>query len=372
MVTASHNPAEYNGIKVITEGGRDALSEVTDRFEKIISQGVSPELLEFDKGVNTGIINIIDPNNDYIDSIINIIDMDAIRKKGLRVLIDPMFGVSKTTLQAILVTARCDVDTINDRRDPLFGGRLPAPSRETLSWLRRMVLEEGYDIGIGTDGDADRVGIIDNIGNFISPNEILMLLYSYLIRYKGWQGDCVRNVATTHMLDKIALAHGFKCHEVPVGFKHISSAMEAFDAIIGGESSGGLTIKGHIRGKDGIFASALIVEMLCVTGETIPELLADIAQRYGKTSRSEFDTKFTQTKKEELMHLIFDEKKLPEFSHAVDKISYLDGCKVYFQNGGWILVRFSGTEPLLRLCSEMETREEADAQIAVMREFLSL
>lgn len=371
-VTASHNPAEYNGIKVFTEGGRDAALETTDVFEKIIGQGVTVSAADFDEGVRDGRIRIIDPNNDYMDSIISMIDMDAIRGAHLRILLDPMFGVSKTTLQTILMTARCDVDIINERHDALFGGRLPSPSAVTLAKLRDMVVEQKYDLGIGTDGDADRIGIIDNRGKFVHPNEILVLLYYYLLKYKGWKGDCVRNIATTHILDKIAADYGFTCHEVPVGFKHISSKMEETDAVIGGESSGGLTIRGHISGKDGIFASALMVEMISATGKRIPQLLEEVAAKYGSAVMTEFDTKFSPEKKQALQTLLFQEKKLPAFDLEVDRVSYLDGCKVYFKNGGWIIARFSGTEPLIRIFCEMQTEAEAERITATLREFLGV
>ncbi len=359
-VTASHNPAIYNGIKVFTEGGRDANEIVTGELEEIGKTITDIKSMDFDDAVNKGIIKITNPFNDYIDSIMNMLDIDAIKEKGLKILLDPMFGVSRTSLQTILLTARCDVDIINDRHDTLFGGRLPSPSAATLTKLSDMVVEEGYDIGIATDGDADRIGIINEDGRFIHPNEILVLLYYYLLKYKGWKGDVVRNLATTHLLDKIADDFGFKCHEVPVGFKHISSKMEESDAIIGGESSGGLTIKGHIKGKDGIFASSLLVEMICKTGKGLSEMLDEIHTKYGQSFMSERDFKFSNEKKAELQKLIYEDKVLPDFSEKVAKVSYMDGLKVYFENGGWIIARFSGTEPLIRIFCEMENKELAE------------
>ena len=204
------------------------------------------------------------------------------------------------------------------------------------------------------------------------PNEILSLLYYYLLKYKGWKGDVVRNIATTHTLDQIAKDFGQTCHEVPVGFKHISSKMEETDALIGGESSGGLTIRGHISGKDGIFAAALLVEMICVTGKKIPELLEEIYQKYGHREMSEYDTKFSQDKKQELQQILFTEKKLPDFELEIEKVSYLDGCKVYFKNGGWIIARFSGTEPLIRIFCEMETKAQAIEVSERLKQFLGL
>lgn len=371
-VTASHNPADYNGIKVFTKGGRDADVTWTRLFEERIEKGVSVKSMEFEKGVESGIIEITNLSNEYIDSIISTIDMETIKKKHLKILLDPMFGVSKTSLQTILMTARCDVDIINDRHDTLFGGRLPSPSAKTLTRLRTMVVEEGYDIGIATDGDADRIGIIDDKGNFIHPNQIMALLYYYLVKYKGWKGDIVRNIATSHVLDRIAESFGQTCHEVPVGFKHISSKMEESDALIGGESSGGLTIRGHIKGKDGIFASALLVELVCKTGKKLSELLDEIYSTYGMCEMCETDYKFSQEKKAELQKMLFEDKRLPEFSYEIEKVSYMDGLKIYFKNGGWIIARFSGTEPLIRIFCEMENMEIATECCEVMREFLGL
>ena len=281
-----------------------------------------------------------------------------------------MYGVSKTSLLTILLTCRCDVDVINDRHDALFGGRLPSPSAKTLQRLSQMVVENGFDLGVATDGDADRIGLIDAKGHFIHPNDILVLLYYYLVKYKGWEGDAVRNIATTHLLDRLAESFGRTCHEVPVGFKYISEKMEETDALIGGESSGGLTVRGHIKGKDGIYAAALLVEMVCVIGKPLTDILAEIKAEFGAHEMSEYDTRFSLEKKAQLQALLFEEKRLPDFGMEIEKVSYLDGCKVYFKNGGWIICRFSGTEPLIRVFCEMESRLRADQVTRQMLDFL--
>ncbi|MDR1664423.1 MAG: phosphoglucomutase/phosphomannomutase family protein, partial [Clostridiales bacterium] len=270
-VTASHNPALYNGIKIFSGGGRDADETVTAEIEKFIDglEADDVKAATLEEGVKNGVISVINPQNLYIDSILRTINTDAVRSKDLKVALDPMYGVSKTSLQTILLTARCDVDVIHDRHDTLFGGRLPAPNSDTLNTLRNHVLENGSDIGIATDGDADRIGVIDEKGNFLHPNKILVLLYYYLLKSKNWKGPVVRNICTTHMLDKIAASFGEKCYEVPVGFKHISAKMKETGAIVGGESSGGLTVRGHIEGKDGIYAAALLVEMMAVTNSKL-------------------------------------------------------------------------------------------------------
>ncbi|WP_332398137.1 phosphoglucomutase/phosphomannomutase family protein [Vibrio metschnikovii] len=373
-ITASHNPADYNGIKVFIRGGRDADEIITKKIEQQTARLTLSDIrsLDFEQAIAEQLIININPMNDFVDSIINLIDIGAIRKANLRVLIDPMFGVAKNALQTVLINGRCDVDVINDGKNPDFGGLMPSPSAATLYRLQHLVKNEGYDIGIGTDGDADRLGIIDEKGHFIHPNEVLMLLYYYLLEYKGWKGSVVRNIATTHLLDKIAADHGEQCFEVPVGFKHISSQMEAADALIGGESSGGLTIRGHIKGKDGVFASSLLVEMLSVTGKKLSELLQEIYGRYGYAYTAEGDCKFSQQQKASLYNKLYVEKQLPDFDDEIEKVSYEDGAKVYFSNGGWIIARFSGTEPLLRIFAEMADKPTAERLVDQMKAFLQL
>lgn len=373
MVTASHNPAIYNGIKVFTEGGKDADEDQTKDIENYISDlNGKVEEMEYERAVKEGLIKEINPLNEYLDNIINAVDMDAIRKCGLKVALDPMYGVSETSLKTILLTARCEVNTIHERHDTLFGGKLPSPSAHTLRSLQNYVLDKKCDIGIATDGDADRIGIIDDLGNFLHPNDILVLLYYYLVKYKGWHGAVVRNIATTHMLDKVAERFGEKCYEVPVGFKHISAKMYETDAVIGGESSGGLTVRGHIRGKDGIYAAALLVEMIAVTGKKLSQIAKDVREECGNIYMEERDYKFNQEKKEEIFKTLMIDKELPEIDYEIEKISYLDGSKLYLKNGGWIIARFSGTEPLLRIFCEMPTLDEAKALCERYEEFLKL
>lgn len=373
-VTASHNPAVYNGIKVFMEGGRDADEEYTGEIEQYISglDDSDVKSMPYEEGIQKGMIVLTDPMNDYIDSIISAIDLDVIRESNLHIVLDPMYGVSKTALQTILLTARCKLDVIHERRDALFGGRLPAPNHKTLAGLMNYVEENGCDIGIATDGDADRLGVIDDKAQFLHPNKILVLLYYYLLKYKGWKGAVVRNLATTHLVDRIAESFGETFYEVPVGFKHISSGMVKTGAIIGGESSGGLTVRGHIQGKDGIYAAALLIEMIAATKMKLSELYSRIEREYGVYEMEERDYRFSQEKKEEIKKILFHDKLLPVFPYAVKKVSYLDGCKVYFENNGWIIARFSGTEPLIRIFCEMGSAAEANAAIDIFEKFLKL
>lgn len=373
-ITASHNPYSYNGVKVFTEGGRDATEIVTNdieaEIEKITTKDV--KLVDFDEAVKSGKVEIVNPLNEYIDSILSFMDLDKIKNSGLKVLVDPMYGVATRSILTILNTARVSVDVMHDNHDAFFGHKNPAPAIETLTELRRRVAEEGYDLGLAQDGDADRIGLIDAYGNYIHANDILVLLYYYLVKYKGWTGDCVRNLATTHLLDKVAESFGKKCYEVPVGFKHISAKMQETDALIGGESSGGLTVRGHIFGKDGVYGAALLVEMVAVIGKPLHEIIQDIKNEYGEFFMGEYNVGFKMETKQRLMDLLFVQKELPKFDIEIEKVSYLDGCKVYFKNGGWIICRFSGTEPIIRIFCEQKTEEEANKITNTMIKFLGL
>ena len=373
MVTASHNPAVWNGIKLFTAGGRDAAQDVTEAVQEEASRLADAEIreIEFEKAKAEGLIRIIDPRDAYLDSILRQINTEAIRKRRLRIVLDPMFGVSLSGLQTILYTCRCDIDVINDRHDAFFGRHLPAPNPDTLVDLQYAVKEHRADVGIATDGDADRLGIIDENGRYVTANEILALLYYYLLEYKGWRGAAVRNIATTHLLDRIAEDYGQVCAEVPVGFKHISAGMEAHDALIGGESSGGLTVRGHISGKDGLYAASLLVEMLSVSGKKLSELLKDLYTKYGEMHSAEYDWDLTPESREEIARVIMEEKRLPDFGRKVEKVSYLDGCKAYLEDG-WVIVRFSGTEPRVRIFAEAETEEKARQTVKLMAEFAGL
>jgi len=373
-ITASHNPAIYNGIKIFTAGGRDADQDVTKRIETEIEKLTPADVksIPYTEGLKTGIIREAYPFNEYIDSILATIDVEKIKESCLRIAIDPMYGVSNNALRTILLTCRCDVDVIREQHDTLFGGRMPAPSEEAQRLLSVYVTEHGCHLGIATDGDADRLGVIDEKGNYLHANVLLVILYYYLLKYRGWKGPCVRNCATTHLLDRVALDFGEECYEVPVGFKHVSGKMNATNAVIGGESSGGMAIRGHIQGKDGIYAAALLVEMLAVTGKSISELYWEIVRQYGRLYYREEDFATTPQNKQLLRQLVFQEKKIPEFTEKIAKISYADGCKIIFEDGSWVICRFSGTEPLLRLAAEGNTDRQAQNLIRCWKAFLEL
>ena len=373
-VTASHNPAIYNGIKVFTAGGRDADRDVTNRIESEIAKLTPADVksVDYDEALASGAIVEGNTMNEYLDSILAAIDVGAIKRAGLRIAFDPMYGVSQTGLQMVLMTCRCELEVIHDRHDTLFGGKLPAPNVDTLRPLSQLVVDRYCSLGIATDGDADRLGVIDERGNFIHPNKLLVLLDYYLVKYRGWTGPCVRNNSTTHLLDRVAHGLGQECYEVPVGFKWVSAKMTETDAVIGGEASGGMAVRGHISGKDGIYAAALLVEMLAVTGKSVSALFDEIAAQYGDPCWAEADFRMTPKRKEELQDLLFTQNVLPEFSPAIDHVSRADGCKVYFADGSWVICRFSGTEPLLRMAAEADNPKTANGYLRAWQTLLHL
>ena len=372
-VTASHNPAAYNGIKLFVEEGRDAPIEVTARLEQLIAEVTEIKSMPFEEAEAAGLVEYPkDLFNDFIDSIISRLDVSVIREKSPRILFNPMYGSGTYPLMVILYTARCTVDLMNHTKDAHFGGHMPAPGRNNLNDLVDRVVNEKYDLGIAVDGDGDRLGIIDKNGNYIDANQILVMLYYYLHEYRGWKGPVVRNIASTHMLDVVAESFGEVCYEVPVGFKWVSSKLDETDAVLGGESSGGLTVRGHIYGKDSIYAASLFVEMIAATGKTPTEFWAELTEKYGKFEMTEDNLRFRPEDKERINDLLMVQKKVPDFGKKIAKISYEDGMKVYFEDNSFVICRFSGTEPLLRIFAESTDAAKANALIACMKEFINV
>ncbi len=372
-ITASHNPANYNGIKFFTEEGRDSSIETTEKLEKIIAKIEKIESMPFKKAVEEGrVVYLKNPFNKFLDDIISRLDMAALRERGLRVLFDTMHGSGAYPLLVIFHTARCTIDAMNLNKDAYFGGEMPAPSEKSLASLQNGVVKGGFDLGIAMDGDGDRLGIIDSNGRYINANEILCMLYYYLVKYKGRTGPVVRNLATTHMLDKIAESFGERCYEVPVGFKHISSKIDEVNAVLGGESSGGLTVRGHINGKDSVYAASLFAEMVSVIGKTPTEIIAELEEKFGKFVMTEDNLSFAPEKKAEIMDVLLKQKLIPEFSTPVSYVGYEDGCKVYFEDDSFVICRFSGTEPLLRIFAEAKDKEIALGYIKSFKDFLKL
>ena len=373
MFTASHNPPEWNGLKVFRGDGSLLLDDETRQIEREANALNQANVikLELDLALEAGIVEKRDYTNEYVDAVEALIDLDKIREAGLKVIVDPMYGVGQLTLGTVLTEARCRVTFIHERHNPLFGGRSPAPNEEALRLLSSEMQEGNYDLGLAMDGDADRVALLDERGQYISINDVLLLLYWYLHEVRGERGGVVRNLSTSHLLDRLAKKLGEQCYETPVGFKHIVSTMVENNAVLGGESSGGLTIRGHILGKDGIFACALVVEMLAKTGQKVSELLERV---YGLTGRLYYVEESLPATPEMRIAVPKRMKEAPS-SHIgpykVVGISHMDGTKLVLENDNWALLRFSGTEPVLRLTVEADTPAKAQELLQWLRQFVT-
>jgi phosphomannomutase len=374
IFTASHNPPEWNGLKVFKADGSLPLEDETRRYEDE-TNALRPEdviKLELDLARKTGMVKDRDITNEYIDAIEKLIDIDAIRKAGLKVIVDPMYGTGQLTLGTILSDARCRVTFIHERHNPLFGGRSPSPNLEALKLLITHIHDGGnYDLGMATDGDADRIAIVDERGEYISTNDLLLLVFWYMHEIRRERGGVVRNIATTHLLDRMAASFGEKCLEVPVGFKHITAGMLAENAVLGGESSGGLTIRGHILGKDGIFACALVVEMLAKTGKRFSELLETVFAITGRLYQLEAGIPSTPEMRIEVPKRLKDAPLDRVGPYKVVKTTHHDGTKIFLENDNWALLRFSGTEPVLRLMVEGDTEQKAQELMDWLRSFVT-
>jgi phosphomannomutase/GTP:adenosylcobinamide-phosphate guanylyltransferase len=361
--TASHNPPEWNGLKVFRHDGALLLDAESAAIEEEANRLTPDEVIKIELPIAkaAGKVEVVDYLNAYVDSILAQVDTMAIRNANLRLLLDPMFGVGEPAIDIVLTSARCRVASIHGRHDPLFGGRSPAPDLDALGLLRHEMREGHYDLGLATDGDADRIALVDEQGEYIPMNDLLLLIYWYLHEVRGQKGAVVRNLATTHMLDRLAALLGESCIEVPVGFKHVVDAMLAHDAILGGESSGGLTIRGHILGKDGVLSAALIVEMLARTGERISTLLERLYAQVGRMYAVERNLPATPEMRILFPSLLAQHQVATLADLPVQSLDTSDGFKFRVPGDQWVLIRFSGTEPILRIFSEGNSKEEARA-----------
>lgn len=358
MLTASHNPPEYNGFKFIPEYAGPALPHITQEIEENIRrlQDSPPSLLA--TGGQPAPRQECDPRPAYFRHVRHLVDLKAVRREALSVVVDPMYGAGIGYLEEILAGEGAEVTAVHNHRDPLFGGGLPEPTAKTLGELRRLVLERGARVGLALDGDADRFGIIDSDGSFVSPNEFLPLLYYHFLEYRGEKGPVARTVATTHLLDRLAEAYGQEVYETPVGFKYIGQHLLEKNCLLGGEESGGLSVRGHIPEKDGILAGLLAAEMVAVHRKSLRELLEEIWSRFGRLYSRRLDIHTSPQEKQQVL------ARLKEFCpHELAGIKVLrrvdvDGVKLVLANGSWVLVRPSGTEPLFRLYVEAGSEEE--------------
>lgn len=367
MFTASHNPPEYNGIKYIPDYAGPASTDITRAIEDNLDEPVviGAESIDLKLASKRGLLEIMDPRPRYFQRLGELVDFDAISRSGLRIVCDPMFGSGRRYLPDVLKANGCQVETIRGNRDPLFGGGMPEPTARELEPLRDQVRASGSHLGLATDGDADRFGVIDGTGCYLTPNQVIALLLVHLVEHRGYEGAVVRTVATTHLLDRLCEKYGLEIIETPVGFKYVCQHMRTKSVIIGGEESGGLSIGAHIPEKDGILANLLIAEMRAIRGEHLSKVLEEIMDEVGFVYSRRIDLRYPDDKKARLVRELVTVPPQAIAGRRVARINDVDGAKLILENGSWFLVRPSGTEPLLRVYvegeSEIELQEIAEA-----------
>jgi len=372
VVTASHNPPDYNGIKFETDEGLPASEEITNEIERRANRRNHDTIpwVPFTIGVEKGYISVEDFRNDYLDYLERKIDYDAIRKKHLRICFDSMYGSGTSTVQMALIGARCDLEILHSRRDPLFGGRSPTPSLESLSYLMDRMKSGEFDVGIAVDGDADRIVLVDEEGKFIPTNDIIPILWYYLHEFKGKKGGVVRNIVTSHNIDRLCAIHDERVWEVPVGFKNVAEGMKKYDAIIGGESSGGIAFRDHILEKDGIFATLMVVEMLATTGKKLSDMVKEVKKEV-KVWYEQGELNLRMTPEMKVGYYKLKERELKEIAgFNVQSINTVDGVKYILECERWISVRLSGTEPVIRIYAEALNKDETSRLIDHMKKLL--
>ena len=366
--TASHNPPEYNGIKFSTHDGAPALPDVTRQIEAAIER--------LSKGGGGGIpspsaekFETADVKPDFLNRLAELVDLKAIAKSGIKVVYDPFWGAGRGYSTDLLREAGVRVETVHDTRDVLFGGHAPEPDDHLLTDARRKMKEIGAQIGIATDGDADRFGIVDGDGTFIQPNYIIALLFDYLVETRGWKNGVAKSVATTNLINALAEHHRVQLYETPVGFKYIGELIIADKIAIGGEESAGLTIRGHVPEKDGVIAGLLVAEMVATRGKSLGVQLQELFGKVGSYYPVRENFRLTEERK-----AAFTEKlKVDPRELSGRKVSggvRTDGLKLILEDGSWVCYRLSGTEPVVRAYTEARSERDMESLSAAAKEFV--
>ena len=363
--TASHNPPEYSGIKFSTPDGAPALPEATSAIESLIAANGAPRSSAPAK-VTAG---TIDPKPAYLARLKEIVDFPLIRTSGLKVVFDPLWGAARGYSDELLRDAGIPVSTVHDVRDVLFGGHAPEPEDHLLNEMRQKMKQMGARIGIATDGDADRFGIVDEDGTFIQPNYIIAVLFDYLVESRGWKNGVAKSVSTTNMINALAEHHGVPLYETPVGFKYIGELIKQDKIAIGGEESAGLSIRNHVPEKDGVLAGLLCCEAVASRKKSIGEQIKDLFGKVGSFYARRENFSLTQEVKAKFTSkMMSDPAELS--GHKVKQVNRADGLKLIMDDGSWVCYRVSGTEPVVRIYSEASSEKGLDTLAAAARDWI--
>jgi phosphomannomutase len=360
MITASHNPPEYNGFKVKEEFGGSALPVTTRILEEIVAYNIENGrrviAVPYDEALKKGTIQLFDPCEGYFHQISRYVDLDLIAKSGITAVVDPMYGAGCGYIPRLLP----GVVEIHSNENPSFGGQAPEPIGQHLQELCALVKNGKYRAGLALDGDADRIGAVDEHGEFFSSHAIFTVVLRHLVEHKKLTGAVVKTVSTTRMVDLLAEKYGLELFETPIGFKHICELMLKHDVLMGGEESGGLGVKGHIPERDGILLGLLLLEAMAVSGKGLRQLLDETMDELGHFHYQRIDRRIEDDAKELLIARLRSEPPSVIDGQRVAATNFSDGFKFIFENGDWLLIRPSGTEPVLRLYSEAGSRDQVE------------
>lgn len=351
MITASHNPPIYNGFKIKENFGGSARPETTKLLEQIVAYNRTEQRLvrsmPFDEACSAAKIEQFDAVTPYLRQLGHVVDIEAIRKANIPAVADPMFGAGSGLFKRLL-----GLDEIHAESNPSFGGVAPEPIGENLQELCGLLSDGRYRVGLALDGDADRIGAVDEKGGFFSSHAIFTLLLKHLVERKHLSGGVVKTVSSTRMIDLLAQKYGLSLYETPIGFKHICELMLEKQILMGGEESGGLGITGHIPERDGVLMGLLLLETVAMTGKGLRQQLEEIMDEIGHFSYRRIDTHISGEAKGSLLRRLQNEAPTVIAGRTVASVNFSDGFKFVFDNGDWLLIRPSGTEPVLRLYSE--------------------
>ena len=367
MITASHNPPRYNGIKLKAAYGGSASPAMSKKVETQIrandAAGRTPRQLPLEEALERGLVQRFDPLQAYERHIQSMVDFDVIRRAGLAVAVDPMYGAGRIYLRRMLEDAGCQVTELRGEMNPGFNGIHPEPIARHLAPLMETVSAGGYHLGLATDGDADRIGAVDVTGQFIDPHRIMSLLVEYLVHERGVRGSIVKTVSTTQMLNRLAARYQLPIHETPVGFNHISDLMLQEEVLIGGEESGGISVHGHIPEGDGLLIGLLLTEMVARQGKSLGQLLDELmaAPDVGPFFYARRDQPVQPFDKATLVAGLIRQAPAQLDGQPLAHISDKDGVKYILADDSWLLIRPSGTEPVLRIYAEGRTPDRVEA-----------
>ena len=354
-MTASHNPAEYQGLKFSTSNGAPATPEVTRQIEANIVRLQAANWSFKGAVIGTYQCPMFDPQPAYFKQLHKLIDFATLKKAKLKVAVELEYGTGRGYLDKLLESAGAKVTVFHNEINPLFGGHHPEPNAEGMADVSQFVCSGKAQIGLGLDGDADRFGIVDKDGTWLSPNQVLALALYHLKKNRGWTGAVVRTVPTSHQVDAVAELLGVKVYETPVGFKYIGALMESEPIIVGGEESGGLSVKGHVPEKDGILACLLMAELVATEKKSLGQILKKLSKKIGEFYTDRINVSFAPEKKAALLAKLGSGlKNIGAF--RVEKIITTDGCKFLLPKREWVAFRVSGTEPLIRCYIEAKSK----------------